>query len=138
LAKRKSYIDNDTSNKSIDLFEDESQDRMWRWEILTIDILPSEVLPKVRKARSARKKISSHRTATRRLIQSLSEAETVIADAACPDINKQIAKVSQNEERVLKFEREAEKKRMVELAKKKKQEEAENNRKEKEHKKVEA
>lgn len=91
----------------------------------TPKILPSEVLPKVRKARSARKKLSSHRTATTRLIQALSDAESWIGNVKLPKMDKHIAKVSQNEEKVLKFEREAEKKRMAEQAKMKKQEEIE-------------
>jgi chromatin assembly factor 1 subunit A len=133
LSQRKPYMDISSSSKStVDLFEDDSQDRMWRWEILTIDILPSQVLPMVRKARSARKKLSSHRTATTRLIQALTDAETVIANPALPKMDKQIAKVSQNEEKVLKFEREAEKKRMEEQAKKRKQEEVESKKREKE------
>jgi chromatin assembly factor 1 subunit A len=133
LSMRKPYMDISSSSKStVDLFEDDSQDRMWRWEILTIGILPSQVLPMVRKARSARKKLSYHRIATTRLIQALTDAETVIANPALPKMDKQIAKVSQNEEKVLKFEREAEKKRMEEQAKKRKQEEVESKKREKE------
>ena len=125
LAKRKSFIDIESSGTPVDLFEDQDHDRMWRWEFSTLEILPSEILPKVRKARAARKKISSHRTATTRLLQALNEAEAVISDLKLPKMDKQIAKVSQNEEKVLKYEREAEKKRMAEQAKLKKQEEIE-------------
>lgn len=119
------------SSSAVDLFEDDSQDRMWRWEILTIDILPSSVLSMVRKARSARKKLSSHRTATTRLIQALEDAEALIANPA-EEMDKHMAKVSQNEEKVLKYEREAEKKRMAEQAKRRKLEEIEAKKREKE------
>ena len=43
LAQRKAYFDSATkSNTPIDLFEDSDEDRVWRWEITTLDLLPSE------------------------------------------------------------------------------------------------
>lgn len=113
------------------MFEDQHHDRMWRWEFSTLEIMSSQILPKVRKARAARKKISYHRTATTRLLQALNEAEAVISNPELPKTDKQIAKVSQNEEKVLKYEREAEKKRMAEQAKLKKQEEIESKKRKK-------
>eukprot|EP00980_Cylindrotheca_fusiformis_P000723 scaffold168_cov124-Cylindrotheca_fusiformis.AAC.23 len=134
LSQRKPCMEPSSSSTitaTVDLFEDDTPDRMWRWEILTIDILPTSVLPLVRKARSARKKLSSHRSATTRLLQALEDAETAIANP-CRPIEKPIAKVSLLEEKVLKYEREAEKKRMAEQAKKKKIEELESKKREKE------
>lgn len=134
LSQRKSYMEQTTKGKSIvDVFEDDSNTRIWRWEILIVDIFPSEVLSAVKKARSARKKIASHWTATSRLIQALSTVEMAINDPEkSPKYEKEVAKVSQCEEKVLKYEREEEKKRMAEQAKKRKQEEQEMKKREKE------
>jgi len=134
LSQRKPYMEQTTKDKStVDVFEDDSNTRIWRWEILTVDIFPSEVLSNVKKARTARKKIASHWTATSRLIKALSTVEKAISDPEkSPKYDKELAKVSQCEEKVLKFEREAEKKRMAEQAKKRKQEEQEMKKREKE------
>ncbi|CAJ1966857.1 unnamed protein product [Cylindrotheca closterium] len=134
LSQRKPYMEKSTKDKStMDVFEDDSNTRIWRWEILIVDIFPSEVLSDVKKARSARKKIASHWAATSRLIQALSNVEMAISyPGKSPKYDKEVAKVSQCEEKVLKFEREAEKKRMAEQAKRRKQEEQEMKKREKE------
>ena len=131
FAKRKPYL-NALSTKGVDLFENDEADRMWRWENTMLDLLPSESLTMVRKARSARKKLLSHHTSTMRLLQSLNEADTLIKEKKMAKLEGVLAKVSRDEEKVLKFEREAEKQRLAELAKKKKQEELESKRREKE------
>lgn len=134
LSQRKSYIEQITKGKSaVDVFEDDSNTRIWRWEILTVDIFPSEVLADVKKARSARKKVASHWTATSRLIQAISSVEAAIGNPEKhPNYDKEMAKVSQCEEKVLKFEREAEKKKMAEQAKRLKEQELEAKKLEKE------
>ena len=132
LAKRKAYLSTHSSTKTIDIFENEDQDRLWRWELAIMDILPSDVVSKVRKARSARKKLSSHHAATMKLLQALQEVEAVIADVKKPKLEAMLAKISREEEKVLKFEREAEKQRLQLQAKRKKQEELESKRREKE------
>jgi hypothetical protein len=145
LSKRKSHLDIPSPSKSIDLFEDEHEDRMWRWEIVTLDLLPSTILPKVRKARSARRKISSHYAATNKLIKSVQDAESLILDTKLPQLDTVLAKISRDEEKVLKYERETEKQRIALQAKKRKEQELESKRREKEllaeeklHKKQEA
>jgi chromatin assembly factor 1 subunit A len=145
LSKRKSHLDIPSPSKSIDLFEDEHEDRMWRWEIVMLDLLPSSVLPKVRKARSARRKVSSHYTATNKLIKSVQDAELFILDTKLPQLDTVLAKISRDEEKVLKYERETEKQRITLQAKKRKEQELESKRREKEllaeeklHKKQEA
>jgi chromatin assembly factor 1 subunit A len=132
LAKRKSYLDAATSGAAVDLFEDETEDRMWRWEIISMDILPTDVTAKVRKARSARNKLRSHVVATLKLVDSLRSAESVIGDTSLPSLDTVLAKISRDEEKTLKYEREAEKPRLAQQAKRKKQQELDAKKKEKE------
>ncbi|KAL3942431.1 MAG: hypothetical protein SGARI_000267 [Bacillariaceae sp.] len=118
LAQRKACFDASTkSSKTVDLFEDSDADRLWRWEISTLDLLPSETLAKARKARTARKKVASYYSAVVKLIKSLDDVCTKIFDSKLPKLDSVTAKISQNEERVLKFEREAEKQRLANEAK---------------------
>jgi Chromatin assembly factor 1 subunit A len=131
LAKRKAHFEsigshiNDvgtttrtaTTCKVLDLFEDTDLDRLWRWEITALELLPSECAADARKARSARRKISSKYSAIAKLIKSLDEALKLILDPKLPEMDQSIAKISCNEEKVLKFEREAEKLRIAEEAK---------------------
>jgi hypothetical protein len=132
LAKRKSYLDAATSGAAVDLFEDETEDRMWRWEIISMEILPTDVTSKVRKARSARNKLRSHVVATLRLVDSLRSAESVIGDTSLPSLEIVLAKISRDEEKTLKYEREAEKPRLAQQAKRRKQQELDGKKKEKE------
>lgn len=169
LSKRKSFLPLPSSSSSsskttssststptpttmVDLFENEEEDLCWRWEILISDLLPSEILPNVKKARSARKKLSSHYAATTKLLQSLQDAESVILHHHNHNHNHQkkeekqllentnitavvavcLAKISRDEEKVLKFEREDEKQRLAMLAKKQKEKEWEEKKREKE------
>jgi chromatin assembly factor 1 subunit A len=119
LSKRKAYFDpiKQCTDVVVDLFEDNNQDRLWRWEVTTLDLLDSDVGPKARKARTARKKISSYQSALLKLVKSLEEIEKKILDPALPKLDKAKAKISLDEERVLKFERDAEKQRLAEEAK---------------------
>ena len=119
MSKRKAYFDpiKQCTDVIVDLFEDNNQDRLWRWEVTTLDLLDSDVGPKARKARTARKKISSYQSALLKLVKSLEEIEKKILDPALPKLDKAKAKISLDEERVLKFERDAEKQRLAETAK---------------------
>jgi len=139
LAERKAYLDNAATfrNDVLAKYEDSSVDRMWRWELGIVDVLPSTILTKIRKARSARRKLLSHFMANQKLLKSIEEADTVIRDMNSDKLDIVIAKVGGDEEKVLKFERESEKKRLEQLARKKKDEEIEARKREKERKKEE-
>jgi hypothetical protein len=118
LAQRKAYLDAATkSSGTVDLFEDADEDRVWRWEITTLDLLPSETLSNARKARTARKKVASYHAAVGKLIKSLDDAITSIFDPKLPKLDDITARISRDEEKVLKFEREAEKQRLADEAK---------------------
>jgi hypothetical protein len=119
LSKRKAYFDpiKNCTDVVVDLFENNDQDRLWRWEVTTLDLLNSDVGSKARKARTARKKISSYQSALLKLVKSLEEIEKKILDPALPKLDKAKAKISLDEERVLKFERDAEKQRLGEESK---------------------
>jgi chromatin assembly factor 1 subunit A len=132
LAKRKSYLDAAAYGAAVDLFEDERDDRMWRWEIISTEILPTDITSKVRKARSARNKLRSHVMATLKLVDSLRSAESVIGDTSLPSLDTVLAKISRDEEKALKYEREAERPRLAQQAKRKKQQELDAKKKEKE------
>lgn len=121
LSKRKAYFEPiKKSSDAVDLFENTDQDRLWRWEVMTLDLLSPDVVSQARKARAARKKISSYQSALLKLVKSLEETEKLILDPALPNLDKAKAKISRDEERVLKFERDAEKQRLAEEAKAKK------------------
>ena len=113
------------SPAKVDLFEDADVDRLWRWEITTLDLLPSETLSKAKKARAARKKIASYHAAVMKLIKSLDDADAKLLDPKLPKMDAVSAKISRDEEKVLKFEREAEKQRLADEAKKRKLQEQE-------------
>ena len=147
LAKRKSYLE--TPGVTVDLFEDDVEDRMWRWEVISIELLPEDFIAKVKKARTERKRLFAHYTSTMRLISSLYDAEKVVINKSLPKLDTVLAKISRNEEKVLKYERDAEKQRLSQQAKEKKLSQrlekeaakeaaAEEKRKEKERKKEEA
>jgi len=115
VSKRKAYFDPiRKSSEIVDLFEDNNKDRLWRWEVTTLDILNSDINSKARKARTARKKISSYQLALLKLVKSLEEIEKQILNPALPKLEKAKAKISRDEEKVLKFERDAERQRLAE------------------------
>ena len=117
-SQRKAHFDNiEKGTDIIDLFEDTNQDRLWRWEITILDLLNSDVASKARKARNARKKVSSYHSSLLKLIKSLVDTEKQILNPARPNLDKSKAKISRDEEKVLKFERDAEKQRLAEEAK---------------------
>jgi len=119
LSKRKAYFDVaiKCTIKVVDVFEDDDRDRLWRWEITTLEIVNSEFVSKARTARTARKKISSYHSALLRLVKSIEDAEKQIVNPTLPKLNNAIAKISCDEEKVLRFERDAEKQRLAEQVK---------------------
>ncbi len=106
----------------VDIFADESRELMWRWDLSSLEILPSNLRLTVKKARAIRRKLKMHQKAVTRLIQAINDA-TVSIKASSPDTKKQrmIAKVSTEEEKVLKYERDEEKARLLNDAKKQKE-----------------
>ncbi len=142
VAQRKSFL---SAPSQIDCFENNEESYMWRWELSSTDLLPSKDATKVKKARAVRKKLQSHHKAITNLISAIDKAVSSI-ETSSSSSQKLVAKVSDMEEKVLKFEREEETARLLNQAKAKKQ--AEDNAKkeeekarkeaEKERKKVEA
>jgi len=136
LAQRKSYLtgkppapsEKSTPISKLDCFENADECYMWRWELSSIDFLPANEVTKVKKARTMRKKLQGHYRSIINLIAAVdkamawlknsSKSSTSTASAAG---DKLIAKVSDMEEKVLKFEREEEKIRLLKEAKLKKQ-----------------
>ncbi len=118
MSQRKAYFDPiKKCTEIIDLFEDNDQNRLWRWEVTTLDLLNSDVSSKARKARYARKKISSYQSSLLKLIKSLEDTEKQLLNPSLPNLDKAKAKISRDEEKVLKYERDAEKQRLAEEAK---------------------
>lgn len=140
VAERRPFLDNAAVLcKDVHIkYEDTSVDRLWRWEVGILDVLPSTIIPKVRKARMACKKLLLHYMANQKLMKSLQDADTIIRDMKSQKVEFTLVKIAKDEEKVLKYEREAEKLRLVQLAKKKKDEELESKKKEMERKKEEA
>ena len=141
IAERKPYLDSTTAFKNdvVAKYEDDSVDRMWRWEVGIMEVLPSSILPKVRKARTARRKLLNHYMANRKLLKSYDDADAAILRGDSSDkLDAVIEKIAKDEEKVLKYEREAEKQRLAVLARQKKEQELEAKRVEKERKKEEA
>jgi hypothetical protein len=135
LAQRKSFLN---APSQLDCFENNEEVYMWRWELSSIDLLPPKDATKVKKARAARKKLQSHHKAIINLISAIDKAVSSI-ETKSSSSQKLIAKVSDMEEKVLKFEREEETARLLNKARVQKQ--AEDNAKkeeEKERKKIEA
>ncbi|GKY93553.1 hypothetical protein MPSEU_000322700 [Mayamaea pseudoterrestris] len=135
LATRKQYIKHpfiatnngslvdgsDAKDAIIDIFQDEHVDYMWRWEVSCIDLLPADATSPVKAARAARKKIASQFAALDKLLCSLNEADRLIllsvdgsgktsksGKSAANQLEKMFARISQEEEKVLKFERQEE------------------------------
>mmetsp|Transcript_34893 Transcript_34893/g.74427 ORF Transcript_34893/g.74427 Transcript_34893/m.74427 type:complete len:1789 (-) Transcript_34893:188-5554(-) len=130
LAQRKSYLSGrlpaTPSEKSIpisklDCFENDEECYMWRWELVSIDLLPQKEAAKVKKARTMRKKLQGHHRAIVNLIAAVDKAATWLQNNPSKDSaaagEKLVARVSETEEKVLKFEREEEKARLLKDAK---------------------
>ena len=142
LAQRKQYLSGHppssttkTSSK-LDCFENVDASCMWRWELTSIDLLPQEEASKVKKARSIRRKLQGHHKSIINLISSIDKATTWLQNNPSTSTETMsstpsIAKVSDTEEKVLKFEREEEKARLLREVKSKKDEEQAEKQKEK-------
>jgi hypothetical protein len=126
LAQRKSYLSGKPSTSSqksipvakLDCFENDEESYMWRWELSSLDLIPQGEAAKVKKARSLRKKLQSHHRAIFNLIAAIDKASAWLHNKASKSASEGealvlIAKVSDMEEKVLKFEREEEKARLL-------------------------
>jgi hypothetical protein len=114
ILKDASIVTNESPAAPADSFEDESP--FWRWEVTVVDLLPTDSLSCVKKARSSHKKISSHWNAIVKLVKALQNRSLN---------DKAWIKITQDEEKFLKFEREEEKARLAAQAKISKQQEKE-------------
>jgi hypothetical protein len=127
IAKALSSLESKTTTSKTNVFEDENPDRMWRWEVISLDLLPTDksTLVDVKKARAARRKVRSHFKALSKLLLGLNDTEKLLQNSATLPEKLEVAeaKVSQDENQVLKFEREQEKNRLAADARKKKHEE---------------
>ena len=122
LATREPYVQVDNT-RVVNAFQDENADRMWRWEIVTLELLPDAIVSKIKKARTARKKLRAHSKALCLLLKYLDQANKLLLDpsstqAKCDDIE---TKISSAEQKVLKYEREEEKVRLAAEAKRQKE-----------------
>lgn len=116
IAERKSYLGvhnlataDDVNTKPLvsDRLEENTSHYMWRWEVSLLTLLPDHYVTEVKRARAARKKLSLHYKAIFRLLQLIDKTKS-----AKDDNSKKQVKVA--EERVLKYEREEEAKRLQE------------------------
>jgi chromatin assembly factor 1 subunit A len=99
-----------------------------------LDILPQEAMAQIKKSRVARKKVGTQFNTLAKLLASLNEADKLIYDhetataksksAIKVKLDKVLARISQEEEKTLKYEREAEKMRLSNQAKDMKQNQA--------------
>jgi hypothetical protein len=120
---------------NVDIFSNTNPEFMWRWELVSLDLLPEQYKATVKVARSTRRKVKNHEKAVIKLIQAINGVMVSIKSTSSADKKqKLIAKVSVEEEKVLKYEREEEKVRLLndtkilkekqkEMAKKQKDEE---------------
>mmetsp|Transcript_12438 Transcript_12438/g.27380 ORF Transcript_12438/g.27380 Transcript_12438/m.27380 type:complete len:749 (+) Transcript_12438:328-2574(+) len=118
LAERKPY--GILASKKTDRFDDVDDQAVWRWEVICLDILPLDKVAQVKVARMQRRRLGAHYRAIGRLAQALNSPTT------------NLAKISMEEEKVLKYEREEEKARLLQEqkeAEKKKREEEKQQRK---------
>ena len=111
-----------SNNKLEDDDDNDTAASLWRFEIISLDLL-SDAAGRVKKARTARRKIRHHSKAIASLIKLLDDALKAVSD---PKGNKAVAefktKIDAAEEKVLKYEREVEKLRVAEDIKRQKEE----------------
>ncbi len=126
LASRTQYLVPVSKSKhsavndpNMDIFNDTSASNMWRWELISLDILPDGKKSSVKRARAVRRRLKNYQKALLKLIQSIDEYEVFLTSSTnAEDIkHRRIAKISTDEERVLKYEREEEKARLQREAK---------------------
>ena len=107
------------SLEQLDCFENVEDCYIWRWELSSIDLLPQKEAAKVKKARTARKKLQGHHKAIVNLIAAIDKVAAWIQSGASKPASAASGDklVSNMEEKVLKFEREEEQARMLREAK---------------------
>jgi hypothetical protein len=109
----------------LNVFEDQNPDYLWRWEVTVLEILPESTIATIKKARTARKKITSHLNALLKLITTIQEVSSLFVKGPTDQANNSmepiLARISQEEEKVLKYEREEEKNRLAAHAKRQKE-----------------
>jgi chromatin assembly factor 1 subunit A len=109
LAARKPY--RKQTLVGVDVFENKSAEHMWRWEVSALDLFATKQKDVAKKARAARSRLARHIGAVEQLLHVLQES------SSAGEPTQLLASVSQEEEKVLKFEREEEKARLVREAK---------------------
>jgi chromatin assembly factor 1 subunit A len=124
LATRESYVvslPGQLTQTKTNVFEDNDITRMWRWEVIILELLPDTVTLQIKKARVARRKLRHHAKAIGKLLASLNVADKLFSDASSTKekCDAFVTRISNEQEKILKFERETEKTRLLEDAKKK-------------------
>jgi len=120
VASRTSYLSpfpsfsSASDNVQVDIYSDTDVNHMWRWEISSLDLLSHEHRATVKKARSARKRIKCHQKSMLRLLTALKDAAKHIRSSST---EKWDSKINAEEEKVMKYEREHEKIRLIQEAK---------------------
>lgn len=128
LAQRKSYLSGKAHEfekvnpvARLDCFENAEECFMWRWELSSIDLLPQREATKVKRARMMRRKLQSHHKSIINLITAIDKASLSLQNSGSISLSTSAptggesltARVSEMEEKVLKFEREEEKARLL-------------------------
>ena len=124
VSSRKQYLknphillpDQERSSKSqipVDPFEDVLSEHMWRWEATLVDVLPDA--NQAKKDRAAFRKVTSRLQAIIKLLGTLNDVDEAILKGKPTETL--VARLAREEDRVLKFEREAEKARIAKESK---------------------
>ena len=108
LAERKAY---GVAPKGVVALEDTTGAALWHWEVLSAELLPEDHRGKIKSARADRTKTGKH-------VKSLIKLREVLTKDPTNAV-----KISQEEEKVLKFEREIEAARQKRLVQERKAEE---------------
>jgi len=118
IAARQQYLVEPNNSSNLDIYNDNSLLNMWRWELTSLDYLPNEQKTSVKKARATRRKIKSHQKSILKLLHSIDEFVNHVQNDLSDEKKQQhIARISVDEEKVLKFERDEEKIRLQREAK---------------------
>jgi len=126
-----------TDKVQVDIYSNTDVSMMWRWELSSLDLLDIKYRAMVKKARNARKKTLYHQKSILRLLSALKYSDKQIKSSSKENWESQMAKIHAEEEKVLKYEREEEKARLILGAKAQKEKEKEQKEKEKAQKEKE-
>ena len=126
IAERTQYLfpipGGGRNESKVDIFSDANLEFMWRWELISLDYLPNNAKASVKKARAGRRKLKNHQKAVTKLVQAINDIISSIQGNATQAKRQRLTvKVSTEEERVLKYERDEEKMRLLNDAKKQKE-----------------